>query len=985
MSRTTPDENVLPSDQILKYSLVAGEAWHCLTAETIAQKLLCHLHNGLSYEVAGQRLAELGPNELREAPRPPFWKLVLQQFESFLVIMLIVASVISVLLGDYVEGAAIMAIVLLNAIIGVIQESKAEQALAALQKIAAPNATVVRDGSRTIIPSREVVIGDIVILEAGNYVPADVRLVEAVNLRVDEAALTGESVPVEKSAKEILETDIPLGDRHNTAFMGTLMTYGRGRGIVVATGMHTQMGLIAEMLRTLEAEPTPLQQRLDELGRQLGYGALAICGLVFVVALLNQTKLSLIFAPDGGPLVYLRQFTTQITELFMIAVSLAIAAVPEGLPACVTITLALGMREMIKRHALIRRLSAVETLGCASVICSDKTGTLTQNQMTAVRLWVDDRTFGVTGEGYAPRGEFVLDDKPVDMTQYPGALTTLWAGVLCSDAYLEESGASEGALTYRVIGDPTEGALVVAAAKAGAHKPELESAYPRVCEVPFDSERKCMSTVLDVAGPQRSDAGPFHEDSTASGKLYVTTCKGAPDVIMQLCTHYQSVSDEPMPLTEDFRSRIMGANEAMAREALRVLAVSYRMADAPPEETSPETVEHSLVFLGLFGIIDPARPEVVPAIKEARTAGIRTIMITGDFPDTAAAIGQSIGLLEPGHRVMSGAQIDKLDDAGLVKALETTDAFARVNPEHKMRIVDALKQRGDVVAMTGDGVNDAPALKRADIGVAMGITGTDVAKETSDMVLTDDNYVSIVAAVEQGRIIYNNIRLFVFFLLSSNVAEIMCIFLPTLAGLPSPLSAIQLLWLNMVTDGAPALALAKEPGDPNVMKRAPRPKTEPIIHGPVRLGIVIQTFTQSFATLAAFALGLTWHLQATNALPENANPFLFLFQYNWTGVNVMHAETMAFITLSMCELFRAFTCRSERLSLFQLGIFSNPWLVIAVAASVFMLVITVLIPWLRPIFDTTPLTLFEWEVVIGLALIPAVSEEITKWFLRRQG
>ena len=360
-------------------------------------------------------------------------------------------------------------------------------------------------------------------------------------------------------------------------------------------------------------------------------------------------------------------------------------------------------------------------------------------------------------------------------------------------------------------------------------------------------------------------------------------------------------------------------------------------------------------------------------------------MITGDFPDTAAAIGQSIGLLEPGHRVLSGAQLDKLDDAGLVKALETTDAFAWVNPEHKMRIVDALKQRGDVVAMTGDGVNDAPALKRADIGVAMGITGTDVAKETADMVLTDDNYVSIVAAVEQGRIIYNNIRLFVFFLLSSNVAEIMCIFLPTLAGLPSPLSAIQLLWLNMVTDGAPALALAKEPGDPNVMKRPPRPKTEPIIHGPVRLGIVIQTFTQTFATLTAFALGLIWHLQATNALPADANSLLFVMQYNWTGVNVMHAETMAFITLSMCELFRAFTCRSERLSLFQLGLFSNPWLVIAVVASVFLLTITVLVPWLRPIFDTTPLTLFEWEVVIGLALIPAVSEEITKWFLRRQG
>ncbi len=493
-----------------------------------------------------------------------------------------------------------------------------------------------------------------------------------------------------------------------------------------------------------------------------------------------------------------------------------------------------------------------------------------------------------------------------------------------------------------------------------------------------------MSTVLDVVGPQRSDPSPFHEDSEAPGQLYVTACKGAPDVIMQLCTHYQKVDDETAPLTEDMRSRILGANEAMAREALRVLAVSYRVASAPPEKATPETVEHSLVFLGLFGIIDPARPEVIPAIAEARTAGIRTIMITGDYPDTAAAIGQSIGLLEPGHRVLSGAELDKLEGTALVNALETTDAFARVNPEHKMRIVDALKQRGEVVAMTGDGVNDAPALKRADIGIAMGITGTDVAKETADMVLTDDNYVSIVAAVEQGRIIYANIRKFVFFLLSSNVAEIMCIFLPTLAGLPSPLTAIQLLWLNMVTDGAPALALAKEKGDPDVMKRPPRPKTEPIIHGPVRLGIGIQTIVQTFSTLAAFSLGLIWHLQATNALPADVNPFLFLFKYNWTGVDTLTADTMAFLTLSFCELFRSFTCRSERLSLFQIGVFSNRWLVVAFVASVVMVVATVLIPFLRPLFDTHPLGMTEWGVVLGLALIPAVAEEITKWFLRRR-
>jgi Ca2+-transporting ATPase len=962
----------------------SGEVWHSHSAETVAEKLSVRLDQGLSPEVARQRLAEVGPNELRESPRPPFWKLLLEQFKSFLVLMLIVASIISALLGDYVEAAAIMAIVLLNAVVGVIQESKAEEALAALQKMAAPNATVVRGGSRTTIPSRELVPGDIVILEAGNYVSADLRLVEAVNLRIEEAALTGESVPVEKNSETFLEADVPLGDRNNSAFMGTLITYGRGRGIVVATGMHTQMGLIAEMLQTLEAEPTPLQQRLDQLGRQLGYGALAICAVVFLVAILNQTNLRLIVAPGGGLLVYLKQFSSVITEMFMIAVSLAIAAVPEGLPAVVTITLALGMREMIKRHALIRRLAAVETLGSASVICSDKTGTLTQNQMTVVRLWVDDRSIGVTGEGYSPRGDFTVNGEKVDLADYPGALTALWAGTLCTDAYLEESSGNGDTSAYRVVGDPTEGALVVAAAKAGAHKPPLEAAFPRICEVPFDSERKCMSTVLNVKGPQSEDASPFHEESAKSEKTYVTACKGAPDVILKLCTHYQRVNDEAAPLSEDFRSSIKAANEAMAREALRVLAVSYRVADAPPREATSEAVEHSLVFLGLFGIIDPARPEVPPAVENARTAGIRTIMITGDYPDTAAAIAQAIGLLEPGHRVMSGTMLDKLDGAGLVAAIETTDAFARVNPEHKMRIVDALKERGEVVAMTGDGVNDAPALKRADIGIAMGITGTDVAKETADMVLTDDNYVSIVAAVEQGRIIYANIRKFVFFLLSSNVAEIMIIFLPTLFALPSPLTAIQLLWLNMVTDGAPALALAKEKGDPDVMRHPPRPKTEPIIHGPVRLGIFIQTITQTFSTLCAFAVGLIWHLQATNSIPADADPFFFLFSFNWKGVDAKTAETMAFVTLSMCELFRAFTCRSERLSVFQIGVFSNPWLVGAFLFSVSLLLPTVLAPFLNTIFDTHPLGLNEWGTVMGLALIPAVTEEITKWYLRRR-
>ncbi len=970
----------MPEQQTKNHPLLEKVAWHSQSAQAVADRLSAHLVSGLSPDIAKRRLQEIGPNELREAPRPPFWKLLLEQFQSFLVIMLIVASVISALLGDYIEAVVIMAIVLLNAIIGVIQESKAEEALAALKKMAAPNATVVRGGVRLVIPSSELVPGDLVILEAGNYVPADLRLVESVNLRIEEAALTGESVPVEKIAHVFLGEDIPLGDRHNTAFMGTLITYGRGSGIVVATGMHTQMGLIAEMLQTLEAEPTPLQERLDQLGRQLGYGALAICALVFLVALFNQTKLSMITAPDGGLLVYLQHFSGELTEFFMIAVSLAIAAVPEGLPAVVTITLALGMREMIKRHALIRRLAAVETLGSASVICSDKTGTLTQNQMTAVKLWVDDCTFGVTGEGYAPKGEFTLNGVAVDMKNHPGALAALRSVVLCSDAYLEVSEESE----YRVIGDPTEGALVVAAAKAGAHRTSLEKAYPRVCEVPFDSERKCMSTVQNVVDMEAGD-GFLGNIPAEAENMYVATCKGAPDVIMKLCTQYQKMDGEPAPLTDEMRSRIMAANESMAREALRVLAVSYRVDSSAPQEATAETIEHSLVFLGLFGIIDPARPEVAPAVGKAVQAGIRTIMITGDYPDTAAAIGQSIGLIQPGHTVMSGAELDKLDTPGLINALEKTDVFARVNPEHKMRIVDGLKQKGEVVAMTGDGVNDAPALKRSDIGIAMGITGTDVAKETADMVLTDDNYVSIVAAVEQGRIIYANIRKFVFFLLSSNVAEILIIFIPTLFALPSPLTAIQLLWLNMVTDGAPALALAKEKGDPDVMMRPPRPKTEPIIHGPMRLGILVQAFAQTAATLGAFFIGLIWTAQAIDVLPEGINPWLFVFRHDWSGIDIQTAETMAFVTLSLCELFRAFTVRSERLSIFQIGPFSNQYLVWAVALSTVLLVMTVLVPFFNPIFNTHPLSLKEWEVVLGLSIMPAIIEELTKWYLRMKG
>lgn len=934
------------------------KAWHTRRAEEVLNNLKT-TEKGLTSAEAERRLKEHGPNALVETPPPSFLKMLLDQFNNFVVIMLIVAALISAFLGEFIDSAAILAIVVLNATLGVIQERRAEQALAALRKLAAPEAHVIRDGSRQVIPAAQLVPGDVVILEAGNYVPADVRLIEAINLRIDESALTGESHPAHKDTAPILQEDLPIGDRRNTAFMGTLVTYGRGRGVVVATGMHTQIGLIAEMLQSMEQESTPLQRRLDQLGKTLGWGALFICALVFIIG----------WARGHEPL-----------DMFMIAVGLAIAAVPEGLPAVVTITLALGMREMIKRHALIRRLSSVETLGSATVICTDKTGTLTQNQMTVTRIWVDGKFIEVSGSGYNPEGEFLVDGKPVDPTQYQAALTALWIATLNNDAALEIAGATNGRSTYRIIGDPTEGALIVAAAKAGARKEDLDQAYPRVQEVPFDATRKRMVTIHALTNPRPEDISPF--DGREKPEGYVIAVKGAPDIVLDLCSRYQRMDDVSVPLDDAMRMRILAANDQMTQDALRVLAVAYRVTPNFPNVEDVEALEKDLIFAGLIGMIDPPRSEVVSALEKARQAGIRTMMITGDYPNTARAIAEAIGLLHPGHRVVTGNELDQMDDVTLRQEIPYVDVFARVSPEHKLRIVEALRARGEVVAMTGDGVNDAPSIKRADIGVAMGITGTDVAKESADMVLTDDNYASIVAAVEQGRIIYANIRKFIFFLLSSNVAEIMIIFLATLAGLPTPLTVIQLLWLNLITDGAPALALAMEKGDPDEMRRPPRPPSEPIINSTMRLGILIQTITQTGATLLAFALGLIWHLRQGDVLPPGVNPLLFLLKYDWRNVDVQTAETMAFITLSLCELFRAYTVRSERASLFRIGVFSNRYMQFAVAFSIILLLLVVNVPFLQPIFNTHFLKPIEWAVVLGLALIPAISEEITKVYLR---
>ena len=960
-------------------SEVAGyHEWHALETRDVLDHLKVH-ENGLTTEEANRRVEQFGLNQLKEAPRPTFWQTLWEQLNNFVVILLIIASVISALLGDYVEAAAIMAIVVLNAILGIVQERRAEEALAALKKLAAPDAQVMRDGRRSSIPAYQLVPGDLVFLEAGNFIPADIRLLEAVNLRVEEASLTGESLAVQKNAATVLDKNVPLGDRKNAAFMGTVVSYGRGRGVVTNTGMRTQLGLIATMLQSVETEETPLQRRLDQLGKSLSVASLFLVAIVFIVALINYTNIDVLFTQ---PLDYFREFAGEITEVFIIAISLAIAAVPEGLPAVVTISLALGMREMIKRHALIRKLSSVETLGSATVICSDKTGTLTQNEMTVTRLWVDGQFITITGTGYVPKGDFLVNGQEVDISKFPAALTTLWLGILNNDSSIETTGEEDSQKTYRIVGDPTEGALLVAAAKAGATHVEIKEAYPREHEIPFDSERKRMITIHDVFGPDPNDLSPFYDENKKNWE--VIAMKGAPDIVLNLCTQYQDLNDTPQPLDAQARQRILDANDLMTGDALRVLGLAYRVVEdisIRAKELKADELERDLIFVGLIGMIDPARTEVKPALEKAREAGIRTIMITGDYPNTAQAIAETIGMLRHGRKVMTGAQLDVLSDEELKEVIRDTAVFARVSPEHKMRIVDALQANDEVVAMTGDGVNDAPAIKRADIGVAMGITGTDVAKETADMVLTDDNYASIVAAVEQGRIIYSNIRKFVFFLLSSNVAEIMIIFLATLAGLPAPLTAIQLLWLNLITDGAPALALAVEKGDPDIMDQKPRVKSEPIVNRSMMLGLGVQTVAQTGAVLTAFALGLLWHLEAGAQVV--GNPIVYLIEHDWRGIDVQTAETMAFVTLSLCELFRAYTVRSERASLFQIGIFSNRYMQYAVGLSITLLFLVVSVPFLQPIFNTHFPSPREWAVVIGLALIPAIAEEITKFFLRR--
>jgi Ca2+-transporting ATPase len=941
--------------------------WHSLSVDETIQELSTHTTQGLSTAEVKRRHTIYGFNELREAPRPTFWDRLLDQFKNFLVMILIVASVVSLLLGDYIEAAAIMAIVILNAILGVVQESRAEEALTALKKMTAPEAQVIRDGKQQTIPTRELVPGDIVIIETGNYIPADVRLVEAVNLKIDEASLTGESVPVQKKADTVLDRELPLGDRKNTAYMGTMVTYGRGRGVVASTGMNTQFGLIAQMVQSFENEPTPLQRKLEQLGKTLGIAALAVCGLVFLVGVVR-------YLIQPNPELTLME---EILEMFIVAVSLAIAAVPEGLPAVVTICLALGMQRMIKRHALLRQLSAVEALGSSTVICSDKTGTLTQNAMTVVSIWADNTNVKVSGEGYSPKGDFSTDGTQVEPEKSPGLHTLMTGMLLCNDAWLETSGTVDSdRLTYRVLGDPTEGALVVAAAKAGFWRQEMDVRYPRIAEIPFDSERKCMTTVHQLgngasqgeislpilSAPGRSPGNGQGEPGRPENPSLIAFTKGAPDIILGLCTHWYA-DGEIRPLTQSDRQLILQVNANMASQALRVLGCAAQEMTSLPqaEELTPAKVERNLVFLGLMGMIDPPRVEVKPAVAVARKAGIKTVMITGDYPNTAEAVAREINLLHPGGRLLTGRDLDALNDQKFAEMVNDIDVYARVSPQHKVRIVQALQNRRHIVSMTGDGVNDAPALKKADIGVAMGITGTDVSKEAAAMVLTDDNYASIVSAIEEGRIIYSNIRKFVFYLLSANVGEILIIFIATLLGWPLPLTAIQLLVLNLITDGAPALALGLEKGDPDIMDRKPRDPDEPVINKVMTWRVIIQGIVDTMAVLVAFRIGL-------NLFPEN----------------VHHAQTMAFATLSISELLRAYTSRSERYFLHETGIFNNRYMQYAVLSSLVILLAIIYIPFLDPIFNTTFLSLNDWLIMTPLILLPPLAAELTKLLARRE-
>lgn len=879
--------------------------WFAKTKEETLEELGVDPSVGLSSAEAKSRLEKYGENKLKGKPKKSLISLFFAQLKDWLIYVLLGAALITLVVGEYVDTIIILLVVILNAIIGVAQEHKAEKAIEALQQMTTPTALVRRDGKVVEIPSHEVVPGDIVILDAGRYIPADLRLLESVNLQIEESALTGESVPSDKDADAIHEDPkTPVGDKSNMAFMSTLVTYGRGEGVVVGTAMETEMGKIAKILDEDTQDLTPLQRRLGELGKTLGTIAIAICALIFIIGWLQGRDLF---------------------DMFLTAISLAVAAIPEGLPAIVAIVLALGVTRMSKINAIVKKLPAVETLGSVNIICSDKTGTLTQNKMTVVKYFTLDHEAEVpnTGSGFEAA---------------PDVEELIKTFVLCSDATYENGQGT---------GDPTEIALVVMGERFNLPREALHTAYRRVGERPFDSDRKLMSTLNQM------------EDG------YRVHTKGAIDQILKISTT-ALVGGKIVPLTEEMKQRYLEASEAMSNDALRVLGAAFKTTDRILE---PEELEKDLTVIGFVGMIDPPRVEVKDSIHEAKMAGITPIMITGDHKNTAFAIAKELGIAESITQCMTGAEIDALTDEEFAKRINHYRVFARVSPEHKVKIVKAFKDQGNIVSMTGDGVNDAPSLKSADIGVAMGITGTDVSKSASDMILTDDNFTTIVHAVREGRNIYENIKKSVIFLLSCNLGEVVAILASVLFFWPVPLIATQILWINLLTDTLPAIALGVDPGDKEVMKRKPRdPKESFFAHG-AGTRAALGGLLIGLITIIAFAFGLNaegYSLSTAN-IPDEA---------------LAHGRTMAFIVLAASQLFYSLAKRNNTKSIFQIGLFSNKYLIGAIIIGLLLQVLVINIPVLAAAFGMQPISLADWGIAIGLAFLPLIVNEIIKIFMR---
>lgn len=892
--------------------------WYKKKPSELEKELKTSLSSGLTASSAKEKLETHGPNELKAEEGTSLLSKFIDQFKDPLTLILIAAAVLSAVLGDLVETGIILAIVIINALLSVYQEGKAEEAVEALQKMSSPHAKVIRDGKEMELNASELVPGDLVALEAGDIVPADLRLIESSNLQIDESSLTGESVPVEKDASIDFNEEREIGDRDNYAHSSTIVSYGRAKGLVTATGQNTEIGKIASSLSNQADELTPLQVRLNSLSKTLGLIILAVCAVVLAVGLLRGYEL---------------------LEMIMMAISLAVAAIPEGLSAIVTIVLSLGMTRMAEKNAIVKKLLAVETLGTVTTICSDKTGTLTQNEMTVQRIHVDGKDIDVAGTGYDPVGDFSIDGRPFEDEDAPSLYTLVSIGALTNDASLvEEDGL------YSIIGDPTEGALLSLAGKKGLKRKDLEEKYPRIEEIPFDSDRKMMTT--------------FH-NNFIEGKV-VSFTKGAPDIIIEKCTK-KLVDGKVTDFTEAEKTQVMEETTSYAKDALRTLAYAFRSYDSLPGEINSSEIEKDMIFVGFTGTIDPARPEAKEAIKECKSAGIDVVMITGDHIDTAVAIAKDLGIAESADQAILGRELNSMTEDELREVVKTKNVFARVSPENKVQIVNALKANGHIVSMTGDGVNDAPALKRADIGVAMGITGTDVAKSTAEVILTDDNFATIVHAVEEGRIIYNNIKNFVSFLLSCNIGEVLVIFLAIVFGLPVPMTAIQLLWINLVTDSFPALALGVEKGTKDIMEEKPRDPKEPLLDKDTSIVIAIQSIAITIATLGAYYYGIKTY-----------------------GLDSEGSRTLAFATLITSELLRAYSARNADHTLGEIGVFTNKTMVIATFASFALMVIVLYVPFLADLFDVIAPSIRDWAMIIGLSIIPLILGEIRKKIMRNK-